>query len=76
MPLALALVDDEIFAPQLSTHNPICPPTEVGGYGSELEKLFIIRHSLSFWALACFDFIAAHLGWVVKAVHHSPLATR
>jgi hypothetical protein len=51
MPLALALVDDEIFAPQLSTHNPICPPTEVGGYGNELygnelEKLFIIRYSL------------------------------
>jgi len=39
MPLALALVDDEIFAPQLSTHNPICPPTEVGGYGNELENL-------------------------------------
>jgi hypothetical protein len=46
MPLALALVDDEIFAPQLSTRNPICPPTEVGGYGNELEKLFIIRYSL------------------------------
>jgi len=26
-------------------------------------------------ALACFDFVATYLGWVVKAVCHSPLAT-
>jgi len=25
-------------------------------------------------ALACFEFVATHLGWVVKAVCHSPIA--
>jgi hypothetical protein len=26
--------------------------------------------------LACFEFLATHLGWVVKAVYYSPLAIR
>jgi hypothetical protein len=54
-------------------------PAEAG----KLEKskavyhsLLAVRHSLSFWALACFELVATYLGWVVKAVSRSPLAIR
>jgi len=54
-------------------------PAEAG----KLEKskavyhsLLAVRHSLSFWALACFELVATYLGWVVKSVSRSPLAIR